>query len=278
MTKRCDLIPGNNRNTIFILSADNGGIQKGGGESASVLHKYIVISTGCQCRCCIYPGYNWPMRGEKATLWEGGSRATGFIHSALLKMIGFEYHGLVHVSDWLPSLYHLAGGAGLDGIDGIDVWEAIVTNGTSPRKELLHNIDMLNGGDAGLPFGSASLRVGDMKLILGRPGVDQHFIPPGCSPSVCIPPVMPTRPECLADTNGTHVWLFNISNDPLELCNLAASQPDAVATMITRLKYYNDTAVPALCPPNDPASNPVGANRSSDPREWGSWGPWRQDV
>jgi hypothetical protein len=56
-----------------------------------------------------------------------------------------------------------------------------------------------------------------------------------------------------------------------ELCNLAESQPETVAKMMARLQEYNDTAVPALCPPDDPASNPVGSNRSSDPKEFGSW-------
>ena len=124
------------------------------------------------------------------------------------------------MSDWLPSLYHLAGGSEIHDIDGIDVWEAIVTNSPSPRTELLHNIDPLDGGTSA--FGTASLRMGDMKLILGRPGNrDGHFVPPGCPPSICVPPVMPNRPECTADTNHTATFLFNISQDPLELCNLA---------------------------------------------------------
>ena len=101
--------------TIFVLSADNGGISSGG-------------------------GYNWPYRGEKATWWEGGCRAVGFVHSALLPRTGFTYHGLVHVTDWLPTFVHLAGGdvGSLPAIDGHDVWGSITTNTTSPRTELLY--------------------------------------------------------------------------------------------------------------------------------------------
>ena len=51
-------------NSIFIISADNGGIRPG--------------------------GYNWPYRGEKATSWEGGARAVGLIHSSLLQKTGFR--------------------------------------------------------------------------------------------------------------------------------------------------------------------------------------------
>ena len=49
-------------NTLLILSADNGGIEPG--------------------------GFNYPLRGQKATLWDGGMRANGFITSPLLKKTG----------------------------------------------------------------------------------------------------------------------------------------------------------------------------------------------
>ena len=42
----------------------------------------------------------------------------GFIHSALLPKVGFSYHGLVHVSDWTPTLYKVAGGGVIEGLDG----------------------------------------------------------------------------------------------------------------------------------------------------------------
>jgi arylsulfatase A-like enzyme len=99
-------------------------------------------------------------------------RAVGFIHSALLRTRGYSYHGLVHVSDWFPTMYRLAGGdpSSLDGLDGHDVWAAITTNSSSPRTELLHNIDPVAPHPHGCPFGHAALRVGDLKLLVGSPG------------------------------------------------------------------------------------------------------------
>jgi arylsulfatase A-like enzyme len=61
-------------NTVLIVSADNGGITPG--------------------------GFNYPLRGQKATLWDGGMRGVGFIASPLLARVGYSYHGLMHVSDW----------------------------------------------------------------------------------------------------------------------------------------------------------------------------------
>jgi len=70
------------------------------------------------------------------------------------------------------------------------------------------------------------------------------------------------------------VFLFNISEDPYELCNLVQSQPEDVKRLMRRLEYYNSTAVPVNYPPSDPAAAP--ANRKGI--EKGSWGPWIPDA
>ncbi|KAH9363628.1 hypothetical protein HPB48_004149 [Haemaphysalis longicornis] len=78
-------------NTVIVFTSDNGGSPFG-----------IFSNTGS----------NWPLRGSKGTLWEGGIRVPAVVWSPLLprdKDQGVVLPQLVHVVDWLPTLYSAAG-------------------------------------------------------------------------------------------------------------------------------------------------------------------------
>lgn len=57
----------------------------------------------------LFGGYNWPLRGCKATLWEGGVRAAAFVHGNMIEKKGRRSNELMHVTDWFPTLTSLAG-------------------------------------------------------------------------------------------------------------------------------------------------------------------------
>ncbi|XP_062309797.1 arylsulfatase I [Osmerus eperlanus] len=108
----------------------------------------------------------------------------------------------------------------------------------------------------------AAIRVGDWKLLTGDPG-HGDWVPP----------------QVLATLSGTwwnlerniegidkSVWLFNITADPYERHDLANQRPDVVRQLLSRLAFYNRTAVPVRFPDDDPRANPD--------LHGGAWVPW----
>jgi len=124
------------KNTIIVFTTDNGGAAN-------------------------YGGNNFPLRGTKGTLYEGGTRGIGFVHSPLLKQTGFSTRSLVHAVDWLPTLMTAIGQPVPQDLSGVDQWEALNTRSEveAPRTELVYNIKEK-------PF-KAALRRGKYKLLWG---------------------------------------------------------------------------------------------------------------
>ena len=74
-------------------------------------------------------GNNWPLRGAKHTLWEGGVKGIGFVTSPLLskKQMGKVSTEMMHVSDWFPTVAAMAGVKvnSTLGLDGYSQWSMI---------------------------------------------------------------------------------------------------------------------------------------------------------
>jgi arylsulfatase A-like enzyme len=87
----------------------------------------------------ISPGNNYPFRGHKATVWEGGTRVMGFLTGGFLPagLHSKTFERAISVADWYPTLCGFAGvdpadDVWLEGavrpIDGVDVWPAIIAS------------------------------------------------------------------------------------------------------------------------------------------------------
>ena len=81
----------------------------------------------------------------------GGVRGVALVHSPLLGTKGRVSMDMMHATDWVPTLYGLAGGntSKLENLDGFDMWPTLAHGEQNPRTEILLNID---GDDSALRF------------------------------------------------------------------------------------------------------------------------------
>lgn len=78
------------QNSVIVFVSDNGGETESFGHDSK--------------------GSNWPLRGQKFSYFEGGIRVPSILWSPLLKLEEPRVaNQLMHVSDWLPTLYRVAG-------------------------------------------------------------------------------------------------------------------------------------------------------------------------
>jgi arylsulfatase A-like enzyme len=223
-------------NSILVVASDNGGCPYSGGS-------------------------NWPLRGAKQYLWEGGIRVQSFVHSPLIDHAarGQWYPHVFHVSDWLPTLVQGALHAAPDllpaELDGVDHWRHMIHavddwKTDPPRTELLHNIDLwsLEGAFTNVSLLSTAvqaIRVGDMKLLMGQ-DASNWFKPhmSDCATHGYCTPGYESTDDCSYEY-GDSKYLFNMSADPFELNNLVADEAYAglLTTMEARLTHYRSGMV-----------------------------------
>lgn len=142
-------------NTVLIFSSDNGAYPN-------------------------YGGNNYPLRGTKHSVWEGGVRVRTFLTGRDIER--GEYGGLFHSVDWTPTILAMADGNAakkLSGLDGINQWEALKQNEDSfenqPRKSFIYNYDKTgcpkNEFEAAVRMRTEENgKMQDFKLIVGHPG------------------------------------------------------------------------------------------------------------
>ena len=233
-------------------------------------------------------GNNWPLRGNKQTIFEGGLRGTAFVWgTALHAAAGGRrlWRGMMHNVDWLPTLVVAAGGQPPKGKDGMSVWEALVTDAASPRTEMLlqltgpHSVEPsdVNRVNYGL---SAAYRRGPWKLVWmqweascpNSSNISQQINACGKRATGWVQMVGDHR-TYRKPTEAQACWghekpcLFNIDDDPLEQTDLSATYPSKLAELFDAIAKYNDSQIPNQAYPFD---------ESACPRPPGKvWMPWR---
>ncbi|KAK3105238.1 hypothetical protein FSP39_020441 [Pinctada imbricata] len=222
--------------TLFAFTADNGGwIQ--------------------------YFGNNYPLRGGKFTIYEGGTRVIAFMTGVGLKK-GTQYDGIMHAVDWSATLVDAAGGTPPTDGDGMSQWKAISGGAEPPRNELVYNYDQhLNPVQ-----GHAAIRIGDWKLIDGYPGQYPDWYKPD---TVYDLPDFNKPEKYFRDyikMNKSRYQLYNLKDDPTEHNDLSKQYLDKVRELSARLNELTKSAVKPNYPDiPDPKSLPS--------RFGGAWSP-----
>ena len=253
--------------TLLIISSDNGGDTN-------------------------YRASNYPLRGSKGTLYEGGVKAIGIVNGGWLNddLRGTQMNALMHSTDWFVTLQSIAGiEPSVDYLlDGLDQTDNLMNgNGLdiyNPREVLLYNAHEVNG----------ALRYRDWKLI--RPSdltnsseldksLDKQCHSVWCenteadtsNPTVRCWDENYDHPMTEYSIHGfqsgcsydKHFCLFNIRNDPCEFNNIVDGEHEIYIKMKEMFEQFQGEAASplfAIYPEDFDAADPVQFN--------GVWSPW----
>ena len=197
-------------NLLFATSSDNGGPAYSGGGAN-----------------------NYPLKGGKASDWQGGVRVNAFVSGGAVpqKMKGQKTPGKMHLADWYATFCALAGvdptderaaKAKLPPIDSMNMWPLLSgETDKSPREDV--------------PVSNVTLISGDYKILTGnvnQAGWTGPHYPNTTNPHGGIPTVQ----RC-----GDTGCLYNIMNDPEERVNLADKEPAILKQMQMKLAKYQAT-------------------------------------
>ncbi|XP_015125086.1 arylsulfatase B [Diachasma alloeum] len=269
------------KDSVIVFSSDNGGPAEGfNGNAAS----------------------NYPLRGVKATPWEGGVRSSALLWTPKLSNPGRIFTKKMHIVDWLPTLLTLAGANKSSipaSLDGIDMWRSMNTNDSPPSRVILHNIDVLakygaitvdnwkliNGSDYatydswyGPSAWDMPYRINEVIDSLAGRAVTSlgHQLTPDAitklreNSKIQCGKKDPSLPECRPLEAPC---LFDIHRDPCEFNNLVKLHPEMLEGMMRELIHLNSTAVPPRNRKVDPRGNPALWNHT-----WHNFGDYPGKV
>ena len=185
---------GRSENTIVVFTSDNGG---------STSENNDLKYPDDNCPSGKLPGNNLPLRGQKGSVYEGGTRVPTLL-SWPAKLKPGTFNGVAQITDWMPTLCALAEAKPTQDLkwDGINLWPQL--SGTEPVKpRAIYTV--------GPGFNASAVRDGNWKLIVNRKGAAKK-----------------------GETSATATAeLYDLAQDPNETTDLAAKMPEKVATLRT---------------------------------------------
>ncbi|KAL8600135.1 hypothetical protein ACOMHN_060087 [Nucella lapillus] len=204
--------------------------------------------------------YNWPLRGGKGSLWEGGLRSrTLFVYPRGLSpgLVGTEWGGgAVPRGGLVP---HPPGCRwGLHEIDGIDQFSSLLTGAESRRKQVVLNIDPTHNRSA--------VRIGNLKLLTGQPAFSLKVSGWMASPDMEKSGTAFTTPSPPVPYNK----LYDILKDPAETTNMYEAYKNDLKTRgkVLQLEGLLAEESPKVLPFPDPVPKAPEGNPRFYSRTW----------
>ncbi|XP_035894202.1 arylsulfatase B-like isoform X2 [Anopheles stephensi] len=252
-------------NTIILFYADNGAPTLGVHANA---------------------GSNYPLRGQKESPWEGAVRGAALIWSRLLPRKGVVSNQWLHVSDWLPTLGHVAGinipPTPTNPIDGQNQWSTLTTPAAIGRTVVMNNAheEYSSYIKRGWKYVNGTL-LEEFDGWLGQPSesdqlseqeyYDRLIAPEAIGASMQLDRDSIGRVRSSASLQCTvemespceplkEACLFNIVDDPCERNNLAKQFPEVLQELEHDVDEYRKRGVEARKKPSDSRSDPARHN------------------
>ncbi|KAB0791134.1 hypothetical protein PPYR_02934 [Photinus pyralis] len=242
-------------------------------------------------------GSNWPLRGMKATVFEGAVRSPAFFYYSKLQKKSSVNSQLMHITDLMPTLYAAAGGnvETLGTIDGINQWDTITRGARSTRSSALLDIDevaeyssligynghykLINGSVLG-DFATDGYFGGDAGRSANPPydvdsilsSLTNRAIDGGLTREKVVELRGKLTTKCAGvDSRAVpcdpdRFCLFDVMNDPCETANLAKKYPHMVHKLSEELSKYWRILQPQSQHLRDKNADPSRFNNS-----WSMW-------
>nr|XP_045584705.1 arylsulfatase I-like [Procambarus clarkii]XP_045584706.1 arylsulfatase I-like [Procambarus clarkii]XP_045584707.1 arylsulfatase I-like [Procambarus clarkii]XP_045584708.1 arylsulfatase I-like [Procambarus clarkii]XP_045584709.1 arylsulfatase I-like [Procambarus clarkii]XP_045584710.1 arylsulfatase I-like [Procambarus clarkii] len=251
-------------NSVIVFTSDNGGNVRAGGN-------------------------NFPLRGSKGSLFEGGTRGVAFIHSPLLPRTGYKFTGLMHMVDWPKTLIHLASGKHLVARQTPRLeqhlprpsWPGgLFSDGGEEESEDDDDDEEAEEEDDGDGDGMnlwpailknrksprtsfvynlrkqpmrGAIRHKNWKLVVGGGGRFDGWVPPS---DVAGGAISSCCSSWHSKTPISNVMLYNLKDDPLETTDVSDLRPDVAANLKARLRAYVLESREPHSPRDDPRGHP----------------------
>lgn len=211
-------------NTFLIFTTDNGGPSE---------------------TCDVTGTSNYPHRGSKCSIWEGGTRGTALVHGPGLKRSGIEYPALMHAADWLPTIMGMVGEPVMPDetlpLDGVNQWPTLSEGDGMVRDDVYYGVTDTQVGMHGPAF-----RAGNLKLIVGGTGGKPGKWPKPAnysssgyaevSASGSISLSIGLRDSKFPPLDNVSYALYNMSSDENEHIDIAQDHPAIVQRLLSRVK------------------------------------------